>query len=67
MVKTIKITRFANEGLEVKEVGIAEAKRMVAEATSKGRLAVDKRKGEVIDDVTPDIEEIMIIEAAGGG
>ncbi len=67
MAQTIKITRFANEGLEVKEVDLAEAKRMVEEATSKGRLVVNKRKGEVIDEVTPDIEEIMIIEAAGGG
>ncbi len=67
MTQTIKITRFANEGVEVKEVSPGEAKSIVEKATSEGRLVINKRIGEVIDELTPDIEEILIIEAAGGG
>ncbi len=67
MARTIKITRFANEGIEVKEVNLAEAKRIVGEAYAQSRLVINKRIGEVIDEVTPDIEEILIIEVAGGG
>ncbi len=67
MARTIKITRFANEGIEVKEVNLAEAKRIVGEACAQSRIVINKRIGEVIDEVTPDIEEVLIIEVAGGG
>ena len=67
MTKTIKVTTFANEGMKVEEVTFAEAKRIVEEANSKGRLVVNKQKGEVIDEIAPDVNEIMVIAAAGGG
>lgn len=67
MTRAIKITRFANEGIEVKEVDLAEAKRIVEQATSQGKLVINKRIGEVIDEITPGVEELLIIEAVGGG
>ena len=67
MTQTIKVNRLAQTGVEVKEIGLEEAKRMVEEANTKGRLVANKRTGEVIDEITPDVEEIMIIEIVGGG
>jgi len=66
VTQTIKITRLANEEI-VKEVDLAEARRMVEEACIQGKIAVNIQTGEVIDEVTSDIKEIMIIEVLGGG
>ena len=67
MARTVKVNRLAQSGVEVIEVPYEEAERMVEEANTKGRLVANKRTGEVIDKITPGVQEIMIIEIVGGG
>lgn len=67
MVQTIKILKLAAGASEIKEVGLQEAERIVKEAYLGGNLVVNKRVGEVIDKITPDVEEIVLVEIAAGG
>ncbi len=67
MRRTIKVHRLAMDGTETKEVNLQEAKRIVAEAYAHGGLVVNKKVGEVIDELASNVEEILIVEAVAGG
>ncbi len=67
MASTIKVQSLGDSEVETKEVSLEEAKRIMKEAYARGSLVVNKRAGEVIDEITPDVEEVLIVDAVGGG
>ena len=67
MTRTIRVHRIAEDGSEVREVGLEEAQTLIQEAYARGNLVVDKRAGTLIDEVTPDIEEIILVQVIAGG
>jgi len=67
MVRVIKVHIL---GRETKEVDLREAERILEEtyADPFGGLVVDKGTGEVIREIGPNVEELLIIhEMLGGG
>jgi hypothetical protein len=67
MAQTIKIERMGDNGMEIEEVTLQEAKEIVKEAYAQGRLVLDKQKGEITEEVSKDTEELLIIKMIAGG
>lgn len=63
----VKVYRPGDRGREFEEVEVDEAKRIIAEARAKGRLVINKGIGEVIEDLKPDVEELLIVDIVEGG
>lgn len=66
MSPTVKVSRLAIEGGEIKEVEFEDAKKLIEEAYARGYFVLDK-EGNVIEDITPDVKEILIVGVLGGG
>jgi hypothetical protein len=67
MAQTIKIERMGDNGMEIEEVTLQEAKKIVKEAYAQGRLVLDKQKGEITEEVRKDTKELLIIKMVAGG
>ena len=67
MAQTIKIERMGDNGMEIEEVKLQEAKKIVKEAYAQGRLVLDKQTGEITEEVRKDTEELLIIKMIAGG
>ena len=69
MTRTIKMYIQGRSGLEMTEVTPAQAEKMLQEIyrDSLGGLVYDRKTGEVISKITPDVNEILIINQALGG
>ncbi|MFC1902584.1 hypothetical protein ACFLX4_00745 [Chloroflexota bacterium] len=67
MAHKIKVYWSDDEQAVSEEVDFKDAERFMAEAYAQGILVVDKREGIVIHEVSPEIEEILLIEETGGG
>lgn len=69
MARMIKVQVLGRNGLEIKEVSLEEAEMILKEtyADSLGGLVVDKRTGEVIEEIGPAVEELLIISHIIGG
>lgn len=67
MAQTIKVYRMGEREGEIEEVNLQEAERLVEEAYAQGRLVVDKREGVIIHKIGPRVEELLLIDEAGGG
>lgn len=67
MVQMIKIESSGAKGLTVEEVTLQEAEKIVKEAYARGSLVVDKKAGQIIEELTPDTEELLIMDMIGGG
>lgn len=69
MARMIKVHVLGRNGLEIKEVSLEEAERILKEtyADSLGGLVADKRTGKVIEEIGPDVEELLIINYIIGG
>ncbi len=67
MTQRLKVYRTGDRGIEIEEVDIEEAKKILAEAMAEGRVVVNKGNGEVISELEPDVEELLIIDIVGGG
>jgi len=67
MVKMVKVRVMGNN--EVREVSLEEARKILDETydSAVGGLVADARTGEVIWQITPETEEIVIIEQMIGG
>ncbi len=61
MARTIKIHQMGRSGMEIKEVGLSEAKLILEDAATWGWLIADAKTQEVIWEIGPEVEEIMII------
>ena len=69
MTRNIKMYTQGRGGLEMKEVTLPEADKMLQEIyrDSLGGLVYDRNTGEVISKITPDVNEILIINQVLGG
>ena len=69
MARMIKVHVLGRNGLETKEVSLEEAERILKEtyADSLGGLVTDKRTRKVIEEIGPDVEELLIINYIIGG
>jgi len=65
----IKVHVLGRNGLETKEVSLEEAEIILKEtyADSLGGLVADRRTGKVIREISPDVEELLIINYIIGG
>jgi hypothetical protein len=57
------------QGTEVKEVSLEEAKKVLGRiyADPVGGFVSNRKNGEIISEITPDIDEIIIIDQLIGG
>jgi hypothetical protein len=69
MPRTIKIFTTGRSGLECREVTPEEAESVLAAVRSDklGGLVYNNKTGEPLFNITPDVEEILIINQAFGG
>ena len=67
MSPTVKVSRLAIEGTEIKEVDLEDAKKLIEEAYARGNFVLDKETGNVIEDIDPDVKEILVVGVLGGG
>ena len=67
MSRTIKVNILSANGMEVKEVGIEEAKQLIEKSYTQGNVVIDKRTGNVIDDIPSEADEIILVGILGGG
>jgi uncharacterized membrane protein len=67
MTRTIKVHRLAEDASEKREVSVEEAEKILQEAYARGNIVVNKQIGEVIDEITPDVEEIILVQVVAGG
>lgn len=67
MAGKVKVYRSGDKGIEVEEVDIEAAKRIVEQARGQGRCVVDKKIGQVIEDLNPNTEELLIVDILEGG
>ena len=63
----VRVYRSGDKGIEVEEVDMEAAKKIVKEACSQGRCVIDKKNGTVVEDVSPDVEELLIVDIVEGG
>ena len=67
MTRIIKVHQMGRRGMEVKEVGLDEARLILEDATTWGWMVADAKTQEVIWEINPEVEEIMIIGMLAGG
>ena len=69
MTRTIKVHVMGRNGIEIREVAPQEAERILKEtyADPLGGLVADRRTGEVIWEIGPDVEELFIVNHVMGG
>jgi hypothetical protein len=69
MARTIKVHIFGRNGLEVREVSLEEAERILQETCTDplGGLVADRKTGKVIWEIGPDVEELSILDHMIGG
>lgn len=66
-MRIVKV-RIAREiGTEVKEVTAQEAERILDEAYDAGAVVADARTGEVIFNIGPSVEELVVTRILAGG
>jgi hypothetical protein len=58
---------MGRRGMEIKEVGLDEAKLILEDATTWGWVVADAKTHEVIWEISPEVEEIVIIGMLAGG
>ena len=69
MSQIIKVHILGRNGIEIKEVNLKEAERILKEtyADPLGGLVADRRTGEVIWEIDSNVEELFIIDHMVGG
>lgn len=63
----VKVHNISGRGTKIEEVDVEKAKRIIAEARAQGRLVINKKMGEVIEDLKPNVKEVLIVDLVGGG
>lgn len=67
MAQKIKVYRIGDSGLEFKEMNFEEAERVLEEARARGNVVINKKDSEVVEKISPDIEEILVVALIAGG
>jgi (2Fe-2S) ferredoxin len=63
----VRVYRSGDKGIEVEEVDMEAAKKILEEACSQGKCVIDKISGTMVDDVGPDVKELLIVDIVEGG
>jgi hypothetical protein len=67
VLRKIKVRQLGRNGMEVKEVGLDEARLILEEAATLGCIVTDGKTQEVIWEIGAEVEEIVILGMLGGG
>ena len=67
MARTIKVHSLSRRGMEMEEVELHEAEKILEEANTWGWIVADARTQEVIWEIGPNVKKIMIISMLGRG
>jgi acetylglutamate kinase len=67
MVRKLKVYVSGDRGIEVEEVDADRARQLIEEAKAQGRCIIDRKVGEVIEDLKPGVEEVLIFDIVEGG
>ena len=67
MTRRVKVYKSGVRGIEVEEVDVDQARKLIEEARVQGRCIIDKRIGEVIEDLKPGVEEVLFVDIVEGG
>lgn len=67
MTRTIRVHRLAENASEIRDVTVEEAEKILQEAYARGNIVVNKQLGEVIDEITADVKEILLVQVVAGG
>ena len=67
MTRTIRVHRLAENASEIRDVTVEEAEKILQEACARGNIVVNKQLGEVIDEITADVKEIILVQVVAGG
>ena len=67
MARKVKVYVSGDRGIDMREMDVDSAKRLIQEARVKGRCIIDRKIGEVIEDLKPDVEEVFIFDIVEGG
>lgn len=69
MARVIKVCILGRNGMEIKEVNLQKAERILKEtyADPLGGLVADRRTGEVIWEIGPEVEELLVMDHMIGG
>ena len=67
VARKIKVRQLGRNGMEVKEVGLDEARLILEEAATLGCIVTDGKTREVIWEIGAEVEEIVILGMLGGG
>ena len=69
MKRKIKIYTTGTKGTEIKEVSLAEAEKILKDtyADPIGGFVANRKTGEIIRVISPEVEELIIIDQIIGG
>lgn len=67
MAQKIKVYRISDRGLQFEEVDIHETDKILEEAHAQGNVVLNRKGGEAVIKMNPDIEELLIIKILEGG
>ena len=69
MARMLKVHILGRNGVEIKEVSLKEAERILKAtyADPMGGLVSDRKTGEIIWKIGPDTEELFILDHVIGG
>jgi len=67
MTRRVKVYKSGVRGIEVGEVDVDQARKLIEEARVQGRCIIDKKIGEVIEDLKPGVEEVLFVDIVEGG
>lgn len=67
--RTIKVYILGRKGQELRRVSLDEAERILKETYTDpmGGLVVNRKTGEVVWEIGPDVEELSVIDQMIGG
>jgi hypothetical protein len=66
-LRKITVKQPGRRGLDVTEVDIAEANRIIKEVVQWGSIVIDGKTREIIWEIGLDVDEIEIVEMLAGG
>ena len=66
MSQTVRVQTDLDD-VGFREVALEDAKRLIAELVPRGYIVIDKKTGQVIKEITPEIREIIIVQLMDGG
>jgi hypothetical protein len=66
MSQTVRVQTDLDD-VGFREVALEDAKRLIAELVPQGYIVIDKKTGQVIKEITPEIREIIIVQLMDGG